>query len=233
MKHGFQNCVGIIDGTLIFSLHRPLQYGDSYYCRMNAYAINVQIICDDQKRLRYMYGGWPGSTHDNRAWRNCQVVFRRFQRYFRDGEYLLGDSAYSASVIMVASFKKIAGETSLSKDQSFFNTEIGRIRVVSEHCIGILKNRFPCLKCLNIQIGDGKESMKEAMGLFESLCILHNILIEFNDEIPETWYEDLDSDHYWTEEDCPVVTNCFNNNVVENADRRESVFRAFMENYFY
>lgn len=145
---------------------------------------------------------------------------------------MLGDSAYSASAIMVASFKKVAGETSLSKEQSFFNTEIGRIRVVSEHCIGILKNRFPCLKCLNIQI-EGKESMKEAMGLFESLCVLHNILIDFNDEIPELWYEDLDSDHYWTEEDCPVVTNCFNENDVENADRRGSVFSAFIENYFY
>jgi hypothetical protein len=65
---------------------------------------------------------------------------------------------------MVASFKKDAGETSLSKEQSFFNTEIGSIWVVvPEHCIAILKNRF---------------------------------FIDFNDEVPELWYENLDNDHY-------------------------------------
>jgi hypothetical protein len=225
--------VGIIDGTLIFLVHRPLHYGDSYYCRKNAYAINVQIICDDQKRIRYVFGGWwPGSTHDNRAWRNCKV-FRNFKKYFQNGEYLLSDSAYSSSAIIVALFKKMAGELGLTNEQSFFNTEVvGRICVVSEHCIGILKKQFPCLKCLNIQI-EGKETMKEAMALFESLCILHNILIDFKEEIPDTWYEDIDSERYWTEEYCPVVTRSFNQNEVESADKRDSVFRAYIENYYY
>jgi hypothetical protein len=66
LNYGFQNCIGIIDGTLIFLLHHPIHYGDSYYCRKNAYyAINVQIICNDQIRIRYIYVGWPGSTHGN------------------------------------------------------------------------------------------------------------------------------------------------------------------------
>lgn len=231
VQYGFQNCVGIIDGTLIFLQHRPRRYGDSYYCRKNAYAINVQIICDDQKRIIYVYGGWPGSTHDNRAWRNCKV-FRNFRRYFQNGEYLLSDSAYSASAIIVATFKKISGETSLTVKQNFFNTEVSRIRVVSEHCIGILKNRFPCLKSLNIII-DGKESMKEAMDLLESLCVLHNFLIEIKEEIPQSWYEDLDSEHYWLEEDSVATSQCFMENDVESIDRREAVYSAYIENYYY
>ena len=64
-KHGFQKCVGIIDGTLI-SLHdRPHVFGDSYWTRRTCYALNVQVICDHKSRVTYGYGGWPGSIHDN------------------------------------------------------------------------------------------------------------------------------------------------------------------------
>ena len=126
----FQKCIGIIDGTLIILEKRPKNYGDSYFCRKQCYAINVQVICDDKGRITYFYGGWPGSTHDNRAWRNCKV-FKDGILYFGDGEYLLGDSAYSACVYIVQSFKKVSG-SNLSVYQEFFNTKLGRLRVKSE-----------------------------------------------------------------------------------------------------
>ena len=50
----------------------------------------MQVICDDKGRVIYIYGGWPGSTHDNRAWRNSDV-FLNANDYFSEGEYLLGD----------------------------------------------------------------------------------------------------------------------------------------------
>ena len=90
VKHGFQNCIGIIDGTLIGLAMKPSVFGESFFCRKHIYAINVQIICDDKGKIRYYYSGWPGSTHDNRAWRNSKV-FLNAQSYFENGEYLLGD----------------------------------------------------------------------------------------------------------------------------------------------
>ena len=96
IEYGFQNCIGLIDGTLIELECRPSRYGDSYFCRKSSYAINVQVICDVKRNIIYYYGGWPGSTHDNRAWSNCRVA-KNPALYFGLNEYLIGDTAYSLS----------------------------------------------------------------------------------------------------------------------------------------
>ena len=68
------------------------------------YALNVMIVCDDRKRIIFYNAGWPGSTHDNRVFRNSKLFYKRGQ-YFSHHECLLGDSAYSASPVMVQAFK--------------------------------------------------------------------------------------------------------------------------------
>ena len=225
VKYGFQQCIGIIDGTLIVLATRPQEYGDSYYCRKNCYAINVQIICDDKANITYVYGGWPGSTHDNRAWRNSKV-FKDAPQYFTDGEYVVGDSAYSQSPVMVQSFKKASGEGNLTHHKEFFNTKLASLRVRGEHCIGILKNRFPWLKNCNILL-DSEDGMKEILQLLECSCILHNIFLQHEDDIPPEWYEDIDNGHYWTSDaDGNTVGD------MERGDRREAVFRAFINDYY-
>ena len=86
--YGFQNCIGIIDGTIVILDKRPSYYGDSYWCRKQCYSVNVQVVCDHNARITYLVGGWPGSVHDNRAWRlfvNAEAYFN-----FEVDEYLLG-----------------------------------------------------------------------------------------------------------------------------------------------
>ena len=39
---------------------------------------------------------WPGSVHDNKVLSNSDVYFSK-DKYFNNKEYLLGDSALSAS----------------------------------------------------------------------------------------------------------------------------------------
>lgn len=226
VKHGFQNCIGIIDGTLIGLAAKPSVYGESFFCRKHIYAINIQIICDDKGKIRYYYGGWPGSTHDNRAWRNSKV-FLDAQSYFQDGEYLLGDSAYSVSAVMVPTFKASSGQ-SLGEHKEFFNQKVAGIRVVSEHCNGILKNRFVCLKNINIDAGV-KKGMKEIMDLFECCCILHNIFIDYDDDVPQEWIDDIDANHYWTSDDDESIVL---NGSIEQFNRREAVFNAFINDYY-
>ena len=103
LKHGFQKCIGIVDGTLIVLHDRAHRYGDSYWCQKNCYALNLLVICDDKARVIYVYGGWAGSTHNNRAWRNSNV-FPHASDYFFEGEYLLGDSAYSTCKLYCPKF---------------------------------------------------------------------------------------------------------------------------------
>jgi hypothetical protein len=71
--HGFRHCVGIIDGTLVVLDFRPEIYHECYYSRKCCYALNVMVVCDDQRRITYYYAGWPGSTHDNRVFRNSKL----------------------------------------------------------------------------------------------------------------------------------------------------------------
>ena len=230
LNHGFQQCIGIIDGTLIVLNQRPHLYGDSYWCRKNCYALNIQVICDDNGRVIYYYGGWPGSTHDNRAWRNCKV-FLKGSEFFAESEYLLGDSAYSACKYIVQTFKKLAGSSTLTPEKEFFNTKLGGIRVKSEHCIGILKNRFPVLKRISTTI-KGRTSIRRVMDLFACASILHNILLDVNDPNPEDWIKmlELEEKHKWTNDyNGGREVNITGN---DDFDRREDVFNSIIEDYY-
>ena len=133
------------------------------------------IVCDDQRRVIYYNAGWPGSTHDNRVFRNTQLYMDRGE-YFSPKEYLLGDSAYSASPIMVQSFKKQSAQADLPPNNEFFNTQLAQVRIVSEHCIGILKGCFTCLKRNNIKLKDSKKEVKELVELIGACIVLYAVL---------------------------------------------------------
>ena len=227
--YGFRHCVGIIDGTLIILEHRPQAYHECYFSRKSFYALNVMVVCDDQKRVLYYNAGWPGSTHDNRVFRNC-LLYQERGEYFSHHEYLLGDTAYSASPIMVQSFKKNTGEAELPANHAFFNTALAQVRISSEHCIGILKGRFGCLKRNNIKLKHDEKEVKELVELIGSCMVMHNLLIDYNEnEIPASWYEDMEINIDWTmydeeEDDVEEVTET-------NTDRRHYVYNSLVNNY--
>jgi hypothetical protein len=227
---GFRHCIGIIDGTLVVLDFQPEKFHECYYSRKSCYALNVMIICDDRKRITYYYAGWPGSTHDNRVWRNCKV-YRDRMNYFDFGEYLLGDSAYSKSTIMVQAFKKHALNAELPGTKEFFNTMLAHVRISSEHCIGILKGRFPCLKRNNIKLKDGKKEVKELVDLIGACAVLHNLLIDYDEnDIPSEWYDEIQNSIDWSlydeeEESIPEIDE-------EGGDRRETVYHSIINNYY-
>jgi hypothetical protein len=227
---GFRHCVGIIDGTLIVLDTRPEKFHECYYSRKSCYALNLMVVCDDRKRITYYYAGWPGSTHDNRVFRNSKLFLKR-EDFFAHSEYLLGDSAYSPSSIMVQAFKKYAACAHLPHDKSFFNTMLAQVRISSEHCIGILKGRFQCLKRNNIKLKkDGKKEVKEIVDLIGACAVLHNLLINYQeDDIPHEWYCEMNDNIDWTmyDEDEEYVDPVH----TEESDRRDNVFKSIVSNY--
>ena len=46
LSTGFKDCVGIIDGTIIFLHHRPGEHFECYYSRKSEYAIHCTVVCD-------------------------------------------------------------------------------------------------------------------------------------------------------------------------------------------
>ena len=99
-KHGFPNCVGLIDGTLFPLAFCPSVNGEDYFTRKGGYALHGLIICDDMARITWVEMGWPGSVHDQRAWGNTDVNVNH-EKYFSTKEYLLGDSAFTASLLQL------------------------------------------------------------------------------------------------------------------------------------
>lgn len=93
-KHGFPNCVGLIDGTLLPLAFKPIANGEDYYTRKANYAVHALITCDDVARVSDVVIGWPGSVHDKRVWTNGRLC-QRPAEFFSHGEYLLGDSAFN------------------------------------------------------------------------------------------------------------------------------------------
>ena len=231
--YGFHNCIGIIDGTLIVLDRKPAENFECYYSRKSNYAINCCVVCDDKCRVIYFLAGWPGSTHDNRVLRNSDL-FRNKAKYFDTNEYLLGDSAYSASQIMVQAFKKGRNEPNLPPRKERFNTLLAEVRIKSEHCIGILKGRMPCLKRLNVWIKDGKKQVKHIVELITSCMIIHNLMIDYEDDIPLKWYDkvlseinwDIYDEEYSSESDVDHSSGNY-----QSIDRRKEVFKHIQQ-YF-
>jgi len=65
------------------------------------------------------------------------------------------------------------------------------LRVISEHCIGMLKGRFPWLRQIRLLITEDDKSLKEILELIDATITLHNILVSLAEEEVEEWI-DLD-----------------------------------------
>ena len=135
---------------------------------------------------------------------------------------------------MVQAFKKGRGEANLPIRKEKFNTLLAEIRIKSEHCIGILKGRFPCLRRLHVWIKDGRKQVKHIVDLITSCVIIHNLLIDYDDDVPLKWYDkilkeidwDIYDEEYSSESD---VDHTRGND--QDIDQRKEVFKHIQQ-YF-
>lgn len=96
-------------------------------------------------------------TQNHHIYLNCvnkvfvAKLYTQPSHFFRSGEYLIGDLAYTASSTMVPPFKRPRGLL-LSKVKQEFNYALSNERVAIEHTIGILKMRWQSLQSCRLQI---------------------------------------------------------------------------------
>jgi len=194
-RFGFPKCVGVIDGTLLPLEFRPTLFGENYFTRKGSYAVQMLIISDPHSRIMYYNAGGPGSVHDNRVWVTC-VIGREPEKFFSRSEYVLGDSAFSSCLHLVSCFKASAGQT-LEANKEAFNILVARPRVRSEHCIGVMKGRFPWMRKIRILI-KSKEDMEVILSYVKAVVILHNLCIgSYSDP---NWICNEDEDIYVDED---------------------------------
>jgi len=100
----------------------PTQNSVDYFTWIGNYAIKGLFVCDDTAKITLVEMGWPGSIHYIWVWLNINVNLSK-EIYFRNKEYLLGDLAFSASMVMVPAFQKSPNDT-LSEERKYFNTKL-------------------------------------------------------------------------------------------------------------
>jgi len=144
--------------------------------------------------------------HDNRVWLNSNVYLAK-EKYFSNKEYLLGDLAFSASMVMVPALKK-GPNASLSEERKYFNTKLAKVPIKSEHCIGFVKARFQHIQELR-QVIRSKRDLAVLLQMIMCACILHNLLIHH--AIPEDWLEahaEIDDDEELEQHDNERANRC-------------------------
>jgi hypothetical protein len=224
-EFGLPNCIGVADGTLLPLAFRPStdDYAD-YKGRKMLYTLTMLVINDDQRRIRYFNAGWPGSTHDDRVFRNSRIV-QELNDHFQETEYIIGDSAYSPQHFMVSTYKKPIGRP-IHPDKESFNTKLSKPRVTSEHTIGILKGRFPFLRSIRMRL-TGKKSFKKILRYITVCVVLHNFLVgNREDELDEDCDDDLSEIDADNELNHPVA------DYMDGSTRRDQVKNYLLENNY-
>ena len=112
---------------------------------------------------------WQGSIHDARILRESDL-FQRMENGEKviDG-FLLGDSGYMARDWLLTPLPN--PQTRPEKDYNFAQSST---RTTVERTIGVLKNRFHCLKGLHLR------SSAKICRVIVVCCMLHNIARDLN-----------------------------------------------------
>lgn len=137
----FIGCVGAIDGIAI-RIMCPSNVADpgNYFCRKNFYAINMQAICDRQKRFTWL-SFHQGSSHDSFAWSQTQLrdLLDEMAPLLKEhGLFIVGDSAYPLSSYLQVPYDNAQP----GSVEDSFNFWLSNSRIRIECAFGELVMRF-------------------------------------------------------------------------------------------
>lgn len=174
------NVCGALDGTHIKLHYKPrdAQLASQYMCRHRFYSILLQGICDAQKVFWDVSINAPGGTDDATHWRTS-AIFQKMQRreviaspvIHLEGRcvqpYLLADSGYPASLMLVKPFG--SGQGPDMHMMSAFDAHLSRGHHKIENAFGLLKNRWQILKSVSVEL-------ERVPRYVVACCVLHNFL---------------------------------------------------------
>jgi len=126
--------------------------------------------------------GWLGSVHDAKVYQNS-FFYQNISTLINGWDYILEDSAYPLSNFLIKLFNN--PENNL---QIHFNIKYSLHHIIVENAFGRVKNRFNCLKELNVR------KISSAVHIIECCIILHNFLETNNDSWDELDENDDDND---------------------------------------
>lgn len=181
--YGLPGVVGIIDGTHC-RIQRPTVNEEDFVCRKGYHSLNVGMVVDYHKKIRWVCANWPGSAHDSRVFRTS-ALYRQLRSRELEG-VLLGDSAYAAETFLLKPLN-----TPRTDQEERYNRAVNSARARIEQSFGVLKRQFHILH------GECRYSPEKAAEIIVKCCVLRNISIENNEPEDYTEYFGEDRQDEW------------------------------------
>ena len=173
-KHGFPQCIGAIDGTLV-PIKQPSENSTDYINRKGRYTLNIQAVADHRYCFTDVLIKWLGSVHDARIFSNYTITFEKV--IVQDEPpvpiCLLGGPAYPLLPFLMKEFTN-GGK---SQADAFFRFRLSSARMVIECAFGRLKAHFGCLR------RDMDINLKELPNIINSYFVLKNFCEERKEPI--------------------------------------------------
>jgi hypothetical protein len=173
----FDCCVGAVDGILIWTekprpddCKRTKCGPKKFLCgRKKKFGLNMQAVCDSERRFLDVAICHPGSTSDFLAFSTSPLKTKLEQPGFLAPKLcLFGDNAYVNTFYMATPFKGVSGGT--KDDYNFYHSQV---RITIECAFGMLVHRWGILRKA-IPSGMG---LAKITALVMCLCRLHNYCI--------------------------------------------------------
>ncbi|KAL3829136.1 hypothetical protein ACJIZ3_017938 [Penstemon smallii] len=221
---GLPNCCGAIDTTHIkMLLTSSNQEADTWIDRKGNHSMILQAIVDPDMRFRDIVTGWPGKMSDSSVllssnfFKLCQEREKlngtkvSISREMELREYIIGDMGFPLLPWLVTPYQgKEISETKVE-----FNKRLIATHVVAQRALAKLKEDWRMIQ------GDMWRPDKHRLPRFILVCcILHNIVIDMEDEISNESPSFLHHDPGYKPEVC------------ESVDKEGAILRGRLSKYF-
>ena len=186
-------CVGAWDGFHVY-VSTKLK---NYFSFKKRYSVSSMGFVGSNKRFLWAAVGAPGSTHDSRLLKSCDLFAEIQQGHvfpnavLRTREYgdipftTVGDSAFPRYTWLMKPYN----EATRDPRKHYFNKRLCSARVVSEHAYGMLKGRW------RILYKKTECKLKNIRHVIMACIALHNICIARDDPCKPRWRLDIEQLH--------------------------------------
>ncbi|XP_024939536.1 protein ANTAGONIST OF LIKE HETEROCHROMATIN PROTEIN 1-like [Cephus cinctus] len=170
----FPNVIGAIDSTHI-NIRAPHNNPECYVNRKGHHSIQLQAVCDHERRFIHCLAGHVGSVHDQRVLRLSEL-----NEYMDDSHkfpydcHLVGDSAYTIHKHLMIPYRDNGHRTEKQRNYNFCHESA---RITIERAFGLLKGRFRSLRTVL-----DMENVDLIPDFIIACCVSHNICLLQNDE---------------------------------------------------
>jgi DDE superfamily endonuclease len=199
-KHGFPNCVGAIDGTLLKCVRPKGVEGADYFDRKKSFSTALQAIVGPDCKFLDVYVGWPGAVHDARILWNSPIreafeekthgvfLVPSVDLYGCDiRPWLVADGGYGCQPWLITPF-----DDDSTRAKRHWNYCHSSTRMVVERTFGIFKGIWRIFHAIN---GVCRHKPKMVIKITHACTRLHNWLIDIG-EIEVADLPLLDEDDY-------------------------------------